>query len=165
MNKECKIDHCHECAKCGYERAMTEGEAEIAAELDKMFDELDRVEGGGWDWPTEFREYFDKTLKPKKPTMGNLDRELLVDFIRKVEAVAVESYKRSLVKKREALAELEHDQWIAWSKDIAATETITPARLERWKVLWGAYSELTEAQKDQDREWADKVLSIIKDTK
>ncbi len=34
------------------------------------------------EWEKEFREYFDKTLKPKKPTMGNLDREILVDFIR-----------------------------------------------------------------------------------
>lgn len=31
----------------------------------------------------EFREYFDKTLKSKKPTMGGLDREIIVDFIAK----------------------------------------------------------------------------------
>lgn len=67
-----------------------------------------------------------------------------------------------IAEAREALAELEHDQWIAWSKNIAETETITPARLERWKKLWRPYSELTEAEKDQDREWADKVLSIIR---
>ena len=29
----------------------------------------------------ELREYFDQTLKPKKPTMKNLDRELLVNFL------------------------------------------------------------------------------------
>lgn len=62
---------------------------------------------------------------------------------------------------REKLAELEHDQWVYWSKDIAATEQITPARLERWKQLWCPYSELTEAQKDQDREWGDKAQSIV----
>lgn len=33
-------------------------------------------------WETEFREYFDKSLKPKKSTMINLDRELCVDFIK-----------------------------------------------------------------------------------
>ena len=33
------------------------------------------------NWEEEFREYFDKTLKPKKPTMKNLDRELCIDFI------------------------------------------------------------------------------------
>lgn len=36
------------------------------------------------NWEKEFREYFDKTLKTKKPTIKNLDRELLVDFIRKL---------------------------------------------------------------------------------
>ncbi len=40
-------------------------------------------------WREEFREYFDKTLKPKKPTIKNLDRELLVDFISKIEATAI----------------------------------------------------------------------------
>ena len=62
---------------------------------------------------------------------------------------------------REQLAELEHEQWIAWSKDIAETETITEARIERWKELWCPYSELTEAQKDQDREWGDKAFDRI----
>ena len=35
-------------------------------------------------WEEEFREYFDKTLKPKKPTMGGLDREMCIDFISKI---------------------------------------------------------------------------------
>lgn len=33
------------------------------------------------DWREEFREYFDKTLKPKKPTIGGLDREICINFI------------------------------------------------------------------------------------
>lgn len=33
------------------------------------------------NWEEEFREYFDKTLKPKKPTIKNLDRELCINFI------------------------------------------------------------------------------------
>lgn len=65
---------------------------------------------------------------------------------------------------REKLAELEHDQWIAWSKNIAETENITPARRQRWEKLWIPYNMLTEAQKDQDREWADKVLASILET-
>ena len=64
-------------------------------------------------------------------------------------------------KVRELLANLEHEQWILWSKNIAATEKITPIRLKRWKQLWRPYSKLTKAQKDQDREWADKVIMII----
>ena len=64
----------------------------------------------------------------------------------------------------EALAELEHEQWIAWSKNIAETETISPERLKRWKVLWCPYNLLTESVKDQDREWARKVKQIITQT-
>lgn len=38
-NQECKLEHCHECAGCGYHRPMTTGETEIAAGLDKLFEE------------------------------------------------------------------------------------------------------------------------------
>ena len=58
----------------------------------------------------------------------------------------------------ERLAELEHKQWIAWSKNIAETENISKERLERWKKLWIPYLELTEEQKDQDRDWALKAI-------
>jgi len=50
-----------------------------------------------WEWEKEFREYFDKCLKPKKPTIKNLDRELIIDFISKVEKRAIlASYTRGL---------------------------------------------------------------------
>lgn len=67
------------------------------------------------------------------------------------------------VSKLEKLADLEHEQWIAWSKDIADTETINETRRQRWSELWVPYSQLTEAQKDQDREWACKVLLLLQD--
>jgi len=58
----------------------------------------------GWEWEKEFREYFDKTLKPKKPTIKNLDRELLVDFISKVEKRAIlGAYTRGLKKGKESI--------------------------------------------------------------
>jgi hypothetical protein len=37
-------------------------------------------------WQEELREFFDKSLKAKKPTMKNLERELLVDFVSKQKA-------------------------------------------------------------------------------
>lgn len=47
----------------------------------------------------EFREYFDKTLKPKKPTMGNLDREIIIDFIAKeIEQAKQKTIENSLQK-------------------------------------------------------------------
>ena len=61
----------------------------------------------------------------------------------------------------EELAELEHKQWIAWSKNIVKTEKISFERIKRWEKLWRPYSELTETEKDQDREWARKVLKIF----
>ena len=61
----------------------------------------------------------------------------------------------------EDLAALEHDQWVQWAKDIAETEDITPERVEKWKKLFVPYSELSEEDKDKDREWAVKVLKII----
>lgn len=61
----------------------------------------------------------------------------------------------------EVLARLEHVQWVAWSKEIAKTEDISPERLERWKRLWKSYSVLSEEQKEQDRKWAKKVLTVL----
>jgi hypothetical protein len=63
----------------------------------------------------------------------------------------------------EVIAELEHEQWIAWSQDIANTESISPARLARWKSLWVPYDTLSEAEKDQDRVWADRIVAILRD--
>lgn len=38
--KVCKLDHCHCCAGCGYERPMTEGEAKIAKGLEDCFNKF-----------------------------------------------------------------------------------------------------------------------------
>jgi len=64
---------------------------------------------------------------------------------------------------RERLAALAHDQWISWATDTAATEPITHAGIQRWnRLIMTSYAELTEAEKDQDRAWADKVLACVK---
>lgn len=62
----------------------------------------------------------------------------------------------------EALSKLEHDQWMAWSKDIAKSEDINKERLKRWKKLWISYKNLSEEDKDKDREWGEKVIKIVK---
>ena len=62
---------------------------------------------------------------------------------------------------REEIAELEHKQWVAWSKSLAKAEHLDYDRLERWMKLWIPYAELTEEQKDQDRIWADKSLNRL----
>ena len=63
----------------------------------------------------------------------------------------------------ERLAVLEHEQWIAWSKSITYNEHISQDRFDRWRRLWCPYSELTGVMKDQDRRWARKVITIVKD--
>lgn len=60
----------------------------------------------------------------------------------------------------EALAALEHMQWVKWSKDIARSERISKKRLKRWKEFWVPYSKLSEEVKEFDREWAEKVIAI-----
>ena len=64
---------------------------------------------------------------------------------------------------REKLAEIEHNQWVSWSKAIAEKENLSPERIERWKKLWVPYGELPEEAKELDREWADKAIGVIKE--
>lgn len=62
---------------------------------------------------------------------------------------------------REQLAALEHEQWMAWATTIKKQELISKERADRWMRLFAPYSELSEADKEHDRKWADKVLEII----
>jgi hypothetical protein len=71
------------------------------------------------------------------------------------------SGKNKTDKLREELSELEHDQWVKWSKELAKKEDLSKERLERWEKDWVNYNKLDEETKDFDREWADKVLKII----
>ena len=63
----------------------------------------------------------------------------------------------------ERVAALEHEQWMAWSKNVAETETISGDRLERWTRLWIPYEELSEEMRERDRVWARKAIKIIGD--
>ena len=65
----------------------------------------------------------------------------------------------------ERLAELEHEQWINWSKNIVESESISEKRKRRWQKLWCPYNGLSEEMKNLDREWARKVVAIIKEKK
>jgi len=61
----------------------------------------------------------------------------------------------------ETLAALEHEQWVSWSRSLAATEHLSEARVERWQRLWVPYADLSEQEKEADREWARRVLEIL----
>jgi hypothetical protein len=64
-------------------------------------------------------------------------------------------------KLREQLAALEHDQWVEWSRHLAASEELSADRLARWQRSWVPYAQLPEHLKDLDRAYADHVLALL----
>jgi hypothetical protein len=58
---------------------------------------------------------------------------------------------------REALAELEHEQWRHWRKNL---EESNP-EIRRAALLEVKYNDLLEGHKDEDRVWADKVIALL----
>jgi hypothetical protein len=64
---------------------------------------------------------------------------------------------RSIV---EAVAELEHEQWIHWTRFMLSN--LSYENILRWqKQTETPYAELSEKEKESDREWARKVLRLI----
>jgi hypothetical protein len=61
----------------------------------------------------------------------------------------------------EKLAELEHDQWIFWSKAVA--KHVPDKVSQKWEYSWVPYAELSEDLKEQDRIWARKAVKIFKE--
>ena len=71
---------------------------------------------------------------------------------------------------REPLADVSHDIWSHWMRWMFTTGafnddgtwTMPAALVERWKrQMETSYTELTEREKDSDREQADKILTVI----
>ncbi|HEY7153242.1 MAG TPA: hypothetical protein VH575_04710 [Gemmataceae bacterium] len=60
----------------------------------------------------------------------------------------------------ERLAELEHEQWMAWSQSVAAE--VSAERRQRWQTCWVSYQDLPEEVKELDRVWARKVLETLR---
>lgn len=64
----------------------------------------------------------------------------------------------------ERLAELEHNQWMSWTKEVIElnrNSEITNILHEQWSPSWIPYSELTEGQKELDRVHARKVMNLL----
>lgn len=61
----------------------------------------------------------------------------------------------------EELAEVEHNQWVKWSKDVAGKENLSPDCVERWKSYWIPYSDLNDDVKELDRNWARKSIEAL----
>jgi len=69
------------------------------------------------------------------------------------------NYEKELLEK---LADLEHDQWWEWSRDLSRKEKLSKARLDRWDRLWTFYRFLSEKSKEQDRIYARKIIELLK---
>jgi hypothetical protein len=60
----------------------------------------------------------------------------------------------------ERVAEVEHEQWTAWSQTVAPE--VSAERRARWRKLWVPYKDLPEDEKEKDREWARKALAAAR---
>lgn len=59
------------------------------------------------------------------------------------------------------LAEIEHEQWVHWT--LYFLNNLNVENIERWlKQAKKSYWELSEKEKESDRQWAKKVLAIIR---
>lgn len=64
-------------------------------------------------------------------------------------------------KLREELADHEHRQWQTWAN--YQLDNMTDENIQKWKRQCKTkYEDLSEKEKNSDREWADKVLKITK---
>jgi hypothetical protein len=60
----------------------------------------------------------------------------------------------------ELLAAQEHAQWAAWTRYMLSN--LTPENIERWRRQCDTqYAELSEREKESDRDWARRALSVL----
>ena len=60
----------------------------------------------------------------------------------------------------ERVAEVEHAQWMAWSKAVA--HEVSPERRARWERYWVPYKDLPEEVKELDRAWARRAIEAAR---
>ena len=63
----------------------------------------------------------------------------------------------------EALAAIEHEQWMHWSHAVAAE--VAASTRAKWQRSWVDYAELNDEMKEADRVWACKVVTLLRQRK
>ena len=62
---------------------------------------------------------------------------------------------------REQLAALEHEQWALWTQHLLDNYH-SAAHVIGWRrQIATSYADLSEKEKDADREWADRVMELL----
>jgi len=80
---------------------------------------------------------------------------------KKMKKIITAKKKNSKKELIEELSDLEHEQWISMTKYLLNNNT--KDNHKRWeKQIKTDYKDLTEKEKDSDREWAEKVIKILK---
>lgn len=73
------------------------------------------------------------------------------------------SQERRKTELLDDLAKIEHEQWKSWAYALMDTETLSKSRTERWLKNHGKqWDEFSEEDKNKDREWAERVLWVLK---
>ena len=140
-------------------------------------------EGGVFFWGGERvsrAEYFSHMPEAVVVRDGPREKELraaATDLNAELEESLSQDALENRVQLRERLAELEHEQWAHWAKHMLGilkplfggmpTEPeFQRARiaLERWeRQIEAPYYDLTEEERDSDREWADRVIAVLEE--
>jgi hypothetical protein len=61
----------------------------------------------------------------------------------------------------EQLAALEHEQWARWTEHML--NNLTPDNIARWRrQIDTPYASLSEQEKESDREWARRILALLR---
>lgn len=123
-------------------------------DLKKQLSELEEFNFADW-----LKRIKDKDEKKKF-------EDKISDIKRQVDSIdqALFQNKEASLKKDdllEELSDLEHEQWAHWTKYML--KNLNDKDIEQWKrQIKTKYEDLSEKEKDGDREWANKVLKILK---
>jgi hypothetical protein len=72
---------------------------------------------------------------------------------------------RKLDETEEIIAEILHNIWIEWSKELTETESLSDERIKKWSGLWIPYAKLSEGTKGEDRVFAKRVINLDRTVK
>ena len=121
--------------------------------------------------PAKIKDTIQKLNETKRNMLiaedkGELDTTTCENAVREIDArikkhtESLLNFKKDIDPTTEKIAEILHNIWIEWSREVASTETISQERVNRWMAQWTPYENLTEKVKDQDRVYAARIVNL-----